>query len=846
MPSLGLAEPLPGLSESEARLRLASDGPNELRSEQRFTWLTTAWNVLRQPMLLLLVAAATIYLSLGDRVEAMLLVASIVVVIGIELYQEVRTDRALRALRDLSSPRALVIRDGETRRIPGRDVVRGDLIVLEEGDRVPADAALLVSTNLTVDESLLTGESLPVAKRAVEDGGSPGALFSGTLVTSGQGIARVRATGAGTELGKIGTSLESVEVQRTPLQREVDRVAGFLARIALLVCALIALLYGLARSSWVDGLLAGLSAAMSMIPEEFSIVLAAFLALGAARLARDNVLTRRVAAIETLGSATVLCTDKTGTLTLNRMSVELIQAEGAHWSSSESTPMAGEVKEALRFAVLASRPTAVDPMDRAIHALGVQHLAEGDGALGADRLVREYSLRETMAAMVNVWSAESGGDYLLAAKGGSEAILDLCHLEGARRDEVEQRVAAFAGKGFRVLACARGAWPSGQPLPDHRHDFQFELLGLLAFTDPVRPEVPSAIRECQAAGVRVVMITGDHRRTAEHIAGQIGLDCSRTVMTGGDMAGLSDDELRDRMASTSIFVRVTPDQKLRIVRALHSLGEIVAMTGDGVNDAPALKAADIGVAMGGRGTDVAREAAPLIVLDDNFASIVRGIRGGRRIYDNLAKSMAFLLAVHVPIAGLTLLPAVLGWPLILLPAHIVLLEFVIDPTCSLVFDREPEEPDIMQRPPREPSTPLFTASFVNLAVIQGAVVFALTLAVYLMAVASGLGISEARTCTFTTLIIGIIGLILTNRSLTEPIARSFSRRNPLLWWLLAAAPVALLVLLRQPGARGLFHFSEVSGTLLALSAAAGLLAWILLDLTERVALKLRHGGRVSQ
>ncbi|MFN0072804.1 MAG: cation-translocating P-type ATPase [Chloroflexota bacterium] len=827
---------LSGLTTEEAAERLHTQGPNELPAEPRATPLKLVFDLIRQPMLLLLVLASSVYLVLGEHVEAALLFASIGVVIGIELYQHVRTERALESLRDLASPRALVIRDGTYLRLPGRELVVDDLIVLEGGDRVPADGVVIQGSNLKVDESLLTGESFPVEKCLISPDGQPAeaGVHAGTLVVTGQGIARITATGSSTELGKIGLSLNALEVQRSPLQREIDHAVQVVGRVAVLVCALVSIGYGFTQMSWVAGILAGVSVAMSMIPEEFPIVLTAFLALGAARMARNQVLTRRIAAVETLGATTVLCTDKTGTLTMNRMAVTRVIVDGTDADLGVSTDpalMTEAVYQAVQTAMLASRATPTDPMDQAIHELYRERLSSRESNQGSGRLINEYPLTADLSVMTNVWETVEENMLVLAAKGAPEAVIQMCKLEESGARALNEQVEKLARDGYRVLAVAKGFWNRGTPLPLSQQELPMKFVGLLGFADPIRPEVPAAIRECVQAGIRVVMITGDHPETARHIAQQVGLGETQRVMSGAALEELSRTELIEQVAHTNVFVRVAPEQKLRIVEALQARGEVVAMTGDGVNDAPALKAAHIGIAMGRRGTDVAREAAPLVLLDDNFASIVGAVRAGRRIYDNLKKSMTFLLAVHVPIAGLSLIPALAGWPLILLPAHIVLLEFIVDPVCSLVYEQEPEERDVMNRPPRDAQTPLFTRQFVFSALVQGFVVLICTLAVYLWVNGSA-DPDYARAITFGTLTIALLGVILSNRSFTAPIIQSVTRPNRLMWWTLLGIPLALLFILTVPPVAAVFRFNPVGLNGLVLAVGAGIGSWLLLDLVE--------------
>jgi Ca2+-transporting ATPase len=818
-----------GLTEAQAALQLKTYGYNELPFSKPRSFLAIAFDVIKEPMFLLLVAGGLIYLLLGDLEEAMMLMSFVLVVMGITFYQERKTERALEALRDLSSPRALVIRNGIQKRIAGREVVPGDLLILSEGDRVPADAELLSCTNLSADESLLTGESVSVRK-VCSDGNAkmarPGGddlpfVYSGTLVVQGQGAAVVRSTGHQTEIGKIGRSLQKEEQEETRLQAETRRLVRNLAILGLILCAIVVVVYGLTRSDWLQGFLAGITMAMAVLPEEFPVVLTVFLALGAWRISQNRVLTRRVPALESLGSATVLCVDKTGTLTFNHMSVAKIFAAGKSYDIDDrerSLPEA--MHQIIEFSILASQRDPFDPMERAIKQLGEDYLADTEHLHKDWVLVREYPLSRELLAMSHVWRSPDGIDFIIAAKGAPEAILDLCHLDQDQKQRISEQIIAMADQGLRVLGVASASFKETD-LPVGQHDFGFNFLGLIGLADPVRSGVLQAISQCYAAGIRVIMITGDYPGTARSIAGQIGLRSLDGVLTGPELDKMSDQELLQRIRDVNIFSRVVPEQKLRLVNALKAIGQVVAMTGDGVNDAPALKSADIGIAMGGRGTDVAREAASLVLLDDDFSSIVGAVRQGRRIFDNIRKAMTYILAVHVPIAGLSLMPVLMGWPLILLPIHVVFLELIIDPACSIVFEAEPEEANVMLRPPRDPHLPIFSKRIVILSLLQGTSVLAMLLGVFCISMYMGRGEIEARALTFTTLIVANLGLILTNRSWSRIILDTLRSPNPALWLVIAGAILFMGLVLYTPFLRELFRFSALDTIDLAISLMAG-------------------------
>ncbi len=715
----------------------------------------------------------------------------------------------------------------------------GDILVLSEGDRIPADATVLEASNLSADESLLTGESVPVRKvrwTGATESTRPGGddqpyVYSGTLVVSGDARARVASTGDRTEIGKIGRSLGTIVPEKTRLQRETGRLVRRLAVIGVSLCAAVALLYGLTRGNWLQGLLAGLALAMAVLPEEFPVILTVFFALGAWRIARRRVLTRRLAAIESLGAATVLCVDKTGTLTLNRMAVrKIFDGDTIFDVSAESAPATDAARTVIEFAALASREDPSDPMEQAIRVVDERLRSAAARRSPVRELVRSYPLSPELPAMSHVWRSPQTAEFVVAAKGAPEAIAGISHLSPADAEGLTRDVRALAGEGLRVLAVARATFDlDPSDLPADQRDFDFELLGIIGLADPIRPGVPEAIRECREAGIRVVMITGDHPVTAVQIAREIGLSRSAdvSVLQGFQLEQMNEDEVRRRIGSIDVFARVRPEQKLAIVRALKASGEVVAMTGDGVNDAPALKAADMGIAMGQRGTDVAREAADLVLLDDDFTSIVAAVRMGRRIFDNLRNAAAYVFAIHVPIAGMSLLPILFGWPLVLMPVHIVFLELIIDPACSLVFEAEPEEEDVMKRPPRRPEEPLFSKRVVTLALLQGAVVLAIVLAVFAIAYGRGQGAEDARALAFTTLIVSNLALILTNRSWTRTIVQSLRTKNLALPWVLGGAAGFLALLLSVPAVRHLFGFSKLhlDDLLLCLGAGTFSIAW---------------------
>jgi Ca2+-transporting ATPase len=719
---------------------------------------------------------------------------------------------------------------------------------------VPADGILREGEQLAVDESLLTGESVPVRKHAAPDamdgmpqqagGDDQPFVFASTLTVAGHGVAQVLATGSRTRAGSIGLSLAGITAEATPLQRHLRTLVTRLGIGAIALNALLVAWYGVTRGDWLQGLLAGIATAMAMLPEEFPMALAVFLALGAWRMAQVQVLARRPAVIEALGAATVLCVDKTGTLTENRMRLRALVTPDRHVEIAGDAPLPEDVHRLLEFAVLASHRGGVEPMDRAILDRADRALA-GSEHLHADWLLqREYPLTPALLAVSQVWLTRDG-QRPVAAKGAPEAIADLCHLDAAATAAVLQQVKTLAARGLRVLGVAEATAEPGET-PDLQHDYAFRWLGLAVFEDPVRDSVPSAVAQARSAGIAVAMITGDHAATALAIAAQAGIDTAAGALTGEQLAALDDAQLREAVRRTRVYARVMPEQKLRLVQAFKANGDVVAMTGDGVNDAPALKAAHVGIAMGARGTDVAREAAGLVLLDENFDRIVAAVRLGRRIFDNLRKVMTYIVAIHVPIAGLALLPVMFGMPTLMLPAHVVLTELVIDPICSLAFEGAPARADTMERPPRRSDAGLVGWDMLWRGALQGLLLLAACMATYVLALRTS-GPETARGLALVALTAGNLGLVWLNASLDTGWRSVFGAGYGAFWSIAAAATLALVAAFVVPGLRDLLQVDVPAGrqVLLAMAtAAAGVLlaAGVLRLAGERGAGQRRRSG----
>ncbi|HEY0598837.1 cation-translocating P-type ATPase [Brevundimonas sp.] len=797
-----------GLDAAEAARRLEQDGPNLLTADRTRPLRAIVAAALREPMFLLLAAAAALYTALGDRAEGVLLGAAGLATIGLVVAQEARSEAALKALRRMADPVVRVIREGRTLAVPARELVRGDLVLIAEGQRIPADGVLIGPEVLQIDESALTGESAPVVRTGAgaTQSGISQQVFAGTLAVAGQGVVRITATGSGTALGRIGASLAAIDRDRTPLQRSTGRVVVWIGGMALIFAAVVAAAYGLLRDLWIEGALAGITIAIALIPEEFPVVLSVFLSLGAWRLAQHRVLVRRAAAIEALGGATVLCVDKTGTLTENRMGVAAV------WSpDDEGAPdddPGPSLRAVLEAAILASSPRPTDPMDMALTALR--------GPVCPGRPEQVWPLAPQRLAVVQTW--RTAGKRRTAAKGSPEAVFALCRLDPDQAAAARSALDRLASSGLRVLAVAEASHDEAVAAPEAL-DFVFR--GLVGFLDPVASDVPAALELARSAGIDVAMVTGDYPATALKIAGDAGIDVSGGLMTGAEIAALDEGALAERLRTVRVFARVQPVQKLALVRAFKANGEVTAMTGDGVNDAPALEAADIGVAMGGRGTDVAREAADLVLLDDRFGSILGAVRLGRRIFTNLRRALIYITAIHVPIAGLALLPILLGAPPFLFPVHVVLLELVIDPVCALVFEAEPSEPDAMRRRPRPPGARLFGIGELAAGLGQGLMILAAVLWLYLWLLPQA-GEAGARGAAYVALAVGNLALAMANAASAG--VGLFSPHRRLFWSIAAGLTAVLLAGLYLPSVADLFRFSAPHPMHLALAIGCGLLA----------------------
>ena len=818
-----------GLSRALVQRRQEEEGLNELPQSKPKRTFSIILNILKEPTVYILLGCGVIYFLIGDRQEALMLMGFLVLIISITVTQEAKAERALEALKDLSSPRALVLRDGTKQRIAGREVVRGDILFVNEGDRIPADAILISGDYISSDESLLTGEAIPVDKK------KDSLLFAGATIVRGQGIALVKAIGVQTEIGKIGKFIQINQAEGTNLEKQTNHLVKSVTWVAALLCVMVVVVYALSRGNWLEGSLVGLSLAMAIMPNELPAVLAIFMALGAWRLSQRRVLTRKLSAVENLGSVTVLCVDKTGTLTLNQMAIQKVYSQGRYVDilNSNMSSLDEEFHEAIEFGILASRKDPYDPMELAFVSAGSKFL-QGTEHLHHDwSLTKEYPLSPELLSISHAWKPKAGGGFVVGAKGAPEAIIDLCHLSEQDAKAAHLVAESMASEGLRVLGVAKASSEQAA-LPAKQHDFEFVLVGFIGLVDPVRSEVPNAVSECHKAGVRVVMITGDHPTTACSIARKIGLVNPNLVMTGAEMQEVSDVDLGIMAKKISVFSRVMPEQKLRLVNCLKASGEVVAMTGDGVNDAPALKSADIGIAMGGRGTDVARESADLVLLDDDFASIVEAIRMGRRIYTNLRSALVYLFAVHIPIAGMSIFPVVFGLPLVFFPAHIAFLHLIIEPASSIAFEAEPADPGSMSGPPRNPNEKLLNRDLWIPSLVMGTSILVALLSVYYISLKRGFGENDARVFVFTTLIISNIVLIFMSRgSKTSLLKKLTSKPNKVVQYIILASLVMLGGVLYIEGLREVFNFSYLHPIDLFICITIGIVSVIWTELIPK-------------
>ncbi|MDR1700939.1 MAG: cation-translocating P-type ATPase [Lachnoclostridium sp.] len=807
-----------GLTKEQVKAQLSRYGINELTPQKKESFIKKILSIISEPMFILLIGAAIIYFILGEARDGAVMLVFVMGIIGVDVIQEWKTGRTLAALKDLTEPHVTVIRDGKEEQTASSEIVPDDIMLIHEGIKIPADGVILRCNDLCVDESTLTGEAEAVwkipaneeketrkEKSLSEKEWSKDILhkeywrkdycYAGTMVLQGTAVLQVEKTGMATEYGKIGLGVSMAESEKTPLQKQTGSLVRLSAGIAAALFVLVGVITWLSLSGKdfseriIKSILSGITLAMAMIPEEFPVVLTVFLSMGAWRLAKKRSLVRNLPSVETLGTVSVLCVDKTGTLTQNHMTVQEIR------------PVGCDKEQLVETMGLACETDAYDPMEKAMLAYCEEKNVAKAHLFGGE-LISEYAFTNELKMMGHVWQHD--GEIVIAAKGSPEQILTICRMDKEEQKKVENEILMMSKEGLRVIAAAIGKMQRKADIPDKITECSLVFCGLIGLADPIRDSIKKDISICNKAGIRVVMITGDNGVTAASIAKQIGLPDCEHIITGDMLESMTEEELKKHVKGSSIFSRVIPEHKRKIVNALKANGEVVAMTGDGVNDAPALKNADIGIAMGQSGSEVSREAADLILMDDNFSTIVDTIQDGRRIYDNIRKAVGYIFTIHIPIALASLLAPSLGISsaeLMFLPLHIVILELIIDPTCSIVLERQPAEQNIMERPPRKPKEKLLTDGMIWKSLIQGLFVFAAAFGIYLFILALGLGSAEtARSMGLAVLMVANLFLVQVNSSDRDSIFYSVRKlvRDKMMWLSVFLTAFVLVLILYSP------------------------------------------------
>ncbi len=811
-----------GLNDEQVLLSRQKHGVNELDQSSRSPFIAALLDTLKEPMLILLFAAAILYLISGKRSDAIFMLSAIVLVSAISLYQDSKSRNALAALKQLSQPQTKVIRNGIISSVASKDVVADDAIIVEEGSLVTADAQIIYSNDFTVNESILTGESLAVEKFVNEDN----KIYSGTLVTSGMAIARVTKVGNATELGKISKSLEDIKEEQTPLQIQIRNFVKKMALFGLVVFLLVWAFNFFNSRSLVDSLLKALTLAMSVLPEEIPVAFTTFMALGAWRLMKMGIIVKQTKTVETLGSATVICTDKTGTITENRMelaSLYVFKNDRLYKNAEEDAEV---VNDLVSTAMWASEPLPFDPMEKALHDTYKKIIATDERP--DYKMIHEYPLAGRPPMMTHLFE-NNNGERVIAAKGAAEKIVSVCHLTDEEKAKIVGSLEELSSQGYRVLGVARASFP-GNNFPEEQEDFDFQFIGLVSFYDPPKKNMEAVFESFYKAGISVKIITGDNKATTETIASQVGFRGAEEALDGAELMKFSEQELMEKVMQVNIFTRMFPEAKLKIINALKQQQQIVAMTGDGVNDAPALKAANIGIAMGKKGSETAKSASSLILADDDLGKMVTAIAMGRRIYSNLKKAIQYIISIHIPIILTVLLPLVLGWiyPAVFTPVHVIFLELIMGPTCSIIYENEPIEANLMQQKPRPFTNTFLSWKELQVSILQGIVITAGTLGIYQYSVSNGLDENLTRTMVFTTLVIANVFLSLVNRSFYFSMLTTLRYKNNLMPFIILLTVIMLVLMLTIPSFISFFKFERLVFVQVVVCAAVGFVSviWI--------------------
>jgi P-type Ca2+ transporter type 2C len=791
-----------GLKQQEIIPLQKQFGKNIFQIDRNNGFFQMVWNILREPMFIMLIIACALYFILGEVKEGSLMLAAMIFVGAISVYQEVKSSKALTALNKYTQPKITAVRDGKKIIILSEDLVPGDVISLEEGDLIPADAVLINSNDLSANESIITGESLPVYKNPEQEQNQ---LFQGSTINSGKGFAKITTIGNMTALGKLGKSLTSIVATKTLLQKQIGNFVKIMAASGFLVFGLIWLVNYLHSGDVIQSLLLGLTIAMSVIPEEIPVAFSSFMALGAFHMAKLGIVTRQPLTIENLGAVSVICLDKTGTITENKMEVNSMYDFDHNLTEEVKDDVPVQSLQLLRIARLASEREPFDAMEIAIvNAYERNNRNSNDPT----NIVHEYPLGGQPPMMTHIYEYE--GRSLISGKGAPERIVRICKLELAETDRIQNVIGSMASKGLRVLGVCSADF-TGKEYPAEQDNFDWHFEGLIALYDPPKKGVKNEFDKWYAAGIKVKLITGDYKETALHIAKQVGMRLTDMVLTGDQLMAMSPAELKPATRETTVFARMFPEAKLKIIEALKENGETVCMLGDGVNDGPALKSANIGIAMGGKGTEIAREASDLILTDDRLEKVTEAIRQGRKIYFNLKKAIRYIISIHVPIIVTASVPLLLGWsyPNIFTPIHIIFLELIMGPTCSIFFEREPVEAAIMTLPPRARSKFMFTGNELQLSLSQGAVIAIGTLSLYYYFMKRNFPIEYVRTIVFTTIIISNVFLTFVNRSFQETLFKTSKYKNDLVPYIIGASLIFITSICFIPIVQQLFELMQI-------------------------------------
>jgi Ca2+-transporting ATPase len=789
-----------GLSDAEIPALQARFGKNVFRLKEAGTFLHTLLDIIREPMFILLVIVSILYFVLGDTSEGFMMLVAIVLVSAISFYEVSRSTKALKALEKFTEPRVTVVRSGKEKLIPIAELVPGDLMLLTEGHKISADAVVVAPNDFTVDESLITGESLPVTKST--DTGND-LLYQGSIVNSGKAYARVTATGNQTVLGKIGKTVSTYTAPKTLLQKQIRVSVLRLTYFGISAFLLIWILNYMRTGMLVESLLLGLTLAMAAIPEEIPVAFSSFMALGAYHMSKLGIISRQPQTIENLGAISVICLDKTGTITENKMELKSIYDFDGDVLTGSFQPGNFQKDHVLYYAMLASETDPFDSMEKAIHEAYKMSANRQHESL---KFIHEYPLHGRPPMMTHVY--QSGNVQVVAAKGAAEKIMEVCPLDPASVKKISGHIQSFASKGYRVLGVA-SALHSGAEMPASQEGFSWKFEGLLALYDPPRKNIDSVFKKIYGAGIDIRILSGDFPETVMNIAAQVGTRNCGTFITGEQVMQMTKQALQAKIKTVNIFARMFPEAKLKVVEALKAEGEIVAMTGDGVNDGPALKSSDIGIAMGEKGTEIAKRAADLILTDDDLGKLTEAIRQGRKIFSNLKKAVRYIISIHIPIILTASVPVMLGWkyPNIFTPVHVIFLELIMGPTCSIFFEREPVEENIMEQPPRNRKQGMFSGGELLISIVQGIVIAGGVLILYYGFMNSGRSLNETRTAVFTTLVLSNILLTFANRSFTENFIRTLRYKNNLAPWILIISLLLIVITQLIPSIREIFRFS---------------------------------------